>query len=121
GKRSGHDGGDLHGCHLSPTVTGGTLQRFRGQCTKRRGMVDRLGARSPPVASWPADDRKVAESYTEIIYASASVQPFSSRQLTDLLARARAHNRTVAVSGLLLYHQGSFLQVLEGADSVVGP
>jgi hypothetical protein len=62
---------------------------------------------------------EVADSYTEIIYASASVKPFSSKQLTDLLAKARAKNGTLDVSGLLLYHQGSFLQVLEGVDSVV--
>jgi hypothetical protein len=61
----------------------------------------------------------VADSYTKIIYASASVKPFSSKQLTDLLAKARAKNGTLHVSGLLLYHQGSFLQVLEGEDSVV--
>lgn len=61
----------------------------------------------------------VADSYTEIIYASASSQPFSSNQLTDLLAKARANNRALAVSGILLYHQGSFLQVLEGEDFVV--
>jgi uncharacterized Fe-S cluster-containing MiaB family protein len=61
----------------------------------------------------------VADSYTEIIYASASSRPFSSNQLTDLLAKARANNRTLAVTGLLLYHRGSFLQVLEGEASVV--
>ncbi|HET6150885.1 MAG TPA: BLUF domain-containing protein [Polyangia bacterium] len=61
----------------------------------------------------------MAESCTEIIYASASRQPFSPRQLTELLAKARASNQALAVSGLLLYHQGSFLQVLEGEDSVL--
>jgi hypothetical protein len=62
---------------------------------------------------------EVADSYTEIIYASASRQPFSAALLTDLLTKARATNRSLDVSGLLLYHQRSFLQVLEGEDSVV--
>jgi hypothetical protein len=63
--------------------------------------------------------REVGDSYTEIIYASASIQPFSPKELTDLLAKARAKNRLLAISGLLLYHRGSFLQVLEGEDAAV--
>jgi hypothetical protein len=56
---------------------------------------------------------------TEIIYASAQTQPFSSAQLTELLAKARRNNQALHVSGLLLYHRGSFLQVLEGDEAVV--
>jgi hypothetical protein len=55
----------------------------------------------------------------EIIYASAQSQPFSPKQLTELLDKARRNNHALGVSGLLLYHHGSFLQVLEGEESVV--
>lgn len=55
----------------------------------------------------------------EVIYASAGRQLFSSQQLTDLLAKARSKNQGLGVTGLLLYHRGSFLQVLEGEESVV--
>jgi Sensors of blue-light using FAD len=55
----------------------------------------------------------------EVVYASAGSQPFSSSQLIDLLAKARTNNQALGVTGLLLYHGGSFLQVLEGEDSVV--
>ena len=39
--------------------------------------------------------------------------------LTELLAKARKNNQALGVSGLLLYHRGSFLQVLEGEEQVV--
>jgi hypothetical protein len=55
----------------------------------------------------------------EIIYASAQTVPFSPQQLTDLLAKARANNQGLGVSGMLLYHRGSFLQVLEGEEPIV--
>jgi Sensors of blue-light using FAD len=55
----------------------------------------------------------------EIIYASAESQPFSSKQLTELLAKARQNNQALGVSGLLLYDRGSFLQVLEGEELAV--
>jgi hypothetical protein len=55
----------------------------------------------------------------ELIYSSAQCQPFSPRQLTELLSKSRQNNRALGVSGLLLYHRGSFLQVLEGEESVV--
>lgn len=55
----------------------------------------------------------------EVVYASAARQPFSSKELTELLAKARPNNQALGVTGLLLYHRGSFLQVLEGEESVV--
>ena len=54
----------------------------------------------------------------EIVYASGACHPFSSKELTELLAKARTNNQALGVSGLLLYHRGSFLQVLEGDESV---
>ena len=55
----------------------------------------------------------------QLIYASAQTTPFTSQQLSALLAKARANNQRLGVSGLLLYHQGSFLQMLEGDEPVV--
>jgi hypothetical protein len=54
-----------------------------------------------------------------ITYASAETEPFSAAALADLLGKARENNRILDVSGMLLYHSGSFLQVLEGEESVV--
>ena len=52
----------------------------------------------------------------QIIYASAAVTRFSPDQLTRLLDQSRIRNATYCVTGMLLYHDGSFLQVLEGAE-----
>jgi hypothetical protein len=56
-----------------------------------------------------------------IVYASAETKPFSAAALADLLSKARENNRVLDVSGMLLHHNGSFLQVLEGEESVVDP
>jgi Sensors of blue-light using FAD len=55
----------------------------------------------------------------QVVYSSAATEPFSEAQLTELLARARKNNARLGVSGMLLYHEGSFLQVLEGEAAVL--
>jgi Sensors of blue-light using FAD len=55
----------------------------------------------------------------QVVYSSAALAPLSETQLTELLARARTKNERLGVSGMLLYHQGSFLQVLEGDGAVL--
>ncbi|MEM9561783.1 MAG: BLUF domain-containing protein [Actinomycetota bacterium] len=52
-------------------------------------------------------------------YASAATRPFTDDELDELLTTSRANNAKRGVSGLLLYHEGSFLQVLEGERSLV--
>jgi hypothetical protein len=54
-----------------------------------------------------------------ITYISFSTQPFSARELLDLLAFARENNGKLAVTGMLLYREGSFMQVLEGRPANV--
>ena len=55
----------------------------------------------------------------QIAYASAARQPFSPEDLNTLLRKARARNGLYSVTGFLAYHQGSFLQVLEGEQEHV--
>ena len=55
----------------------------------------------------------------QLIYASAAVRPFSKLELDRLLTKARVRNSTHGVTGMLLYHSGSFLQVLEGPEGGV--
>lgn len=55
----------------------------------------------------------------QLIYSSAAVAPFSERELTELLTIARVNNGRLGVTGMLLYHEGSFLQALEGDERVV--
>ena len=55
----------------------------------------------------------------QIIYASAATKPFTREDLVQLLKISRQRNTAAGISGMLLYHHGSFLQVLEGpAESV---
>jgi hypothetical protein len=55
----------------------------------------------------------------QIIYASAASKPFTHRELVALLKIVREKNSAASISGMLLYHEGSFLQVLEGPDKDV--
>jgi hypothetical protein len=54
-----------------------------------------------------------------LFYSSAAAAPFSDAELTELLAVARVNNGRLGVTGMLLYHDGSFLQALEGDENVV--
>jgi hypothetical protein len=56
-----------------------------------------------------------------LIYASVETQAFSSAQLTELLQKARVKNEDLYLTGMLLYSDGNFFQVLEGeSDPVEG-
>jgi len=57
----------------------------------------------------------------QLIYVSAATTPFNREALSGLLLVARTNNMRLAVSGLLVHHEGSFLQVLEGDPAVVEP
>ena len=39
--------------------------------------------------------------------------------LAELLCKVRSKNESLGVSGMLLFHQGSFIQVLEGPEETV--
>lgn len=58
-------------------------------------------------------------SVFQLIYCSEATSPFSREQLVALLQKSRSNNASLALSGLLLYANGSFLQVLEGEESLV--
>lgn len=49
-----------------------------------------------------------------IVYVSTSVPPFTEDGLVDLLSRARQRNQGLGITGMLLYKDGNWLQVLEG-------
>ena len=58
-------------------------------------------------------------SVYQVLYRSRAVRPFSEAQLHDMLVRARAYNVRHQLTGLLLYSDGRFVQVLEGPEEVV--
>ena len=53
------------------------------------------------------------------VYASSAVQLFLPAELRALLETSRRNNVARGVSGMLLYKDGNFLQVLEGREAAV--
>jgi len=54
-----------------------------------------------------------------LIYASKATVDFSDNDLVELLKKARKNNHSLDVTGMLLFDNGSFLQVLEGEEETV--
>ena len=54
-----------------------------------------------------------------LVYVSAAVTWFSEAELRGLLAHCRAANTAAGITGMLLYKDGNFMQVLEGEESAV--
>jgi hypothetical protein len=55
----------------------------------------------------------------QVLYHSRATAPLPETELRDLLTRARAYNAAHGISGLLLYSDGCFVQVLEGDEAAV--
>ncbi|RYZ27062.1 MAG: hypothetical protein EOP01_08190 [Propionibacteriaceae bacterium] len=53
------------------------------------------------------------------VYVSVAAEPWDQVDLTALLAQSRTANAAVDVTGLLLYRDDVFMQVLEGEEEVV--
>ena len=68
----------------------------------------------------PAQNLRVPMSpLIHCVYCSASTRPFAAADLADLLLLARQNNARVGLTGMLLYAEGAFFQVLEGPAEVV--
>lgn len=55
----------------------------------------------------------------QLVYVSAARRWFTKEELKQLLEVSRKNNAALGASGVLLYDQGSFIQVLEGAPDTV--
>ena len=54
-----------------------------------------------------------------LVYVSSAVKPLSKSELAGLLAKSRENNTKLGITGLLLYKDGNFMQVLEGDEALV--
>lgn len=54
-----------------------------------------------------------------VVYVSFATVPFSDASLDELLNKSRDNNRRDGITGMLLYRDGDFLQILEGEASAV--
>ena len=55
----------------------------------------------------------------QLVYVSRAAGEMGDVELDDILAQAREKNIQADVTGMLLYHQGSFIQVLEGDQATL--
>ena len=55
----------------------------------------------------------------QLVYVSSTRPDLSEDDLQDILCRARETNKTLGVTGMLVYLDGCFLQVLEGRPECV--
>lgn len=54
-----------------------------------------------------------------LIYLSAASYLFSDEELIDILHVSRSNNTRIGVTGMLLYCEGSIMQILEGEKDVL--
>lgn len=55
----------------------------------------------------------------QVVYLSRQTVPFAPADLSVLLANSREKNQQRGVTGMLLHHDGTFLQALEGEEHAV--
>lgn len=61
----------------------------------------------------------MSDELHRVVYLSSATQGFPPEALEELLVGAREENAKQGITGVLLYHDGSFFQVLEGPKSAV--
>lgn len=54
-----------------------------------------------------------------IVYLSTANAPLAKAELTNLLRVSRSNNRKQDITGMLLYQDGHFIQILEGPEQAV--
>lgn len=59
------------------------------------------------------------EKVFHLVYVSAATHPLDKADLLQMLKEARERNQQLGVTGLLLYKDGDFIQLLEGDKATV--
>lgn len=54
-----------------------------------------------------------------LVYLSTTNTPFSKAELTSLLQVSRSNNQRLGITGMLLYKDDNFIQILEGEKEAV--
>ncbi len=55
----------------------------------------------------------------QLVYKSTATEYLTPEELLFMLERSRANNDHRKITGLLLFHEGQFLQLLEGEEAAV--
>lgn len=56
------------------------------------------------------------QGLVSLVYVSSAVREFEPTELIEILRKSRDNNEQRGVTGMLLYKDGNFMQVLEGPD-----
>ena len=54
-----------------------------------------------------------------LVYVSVAAENVSKDELLEILAQSRTRNAEAGITGMLLYKDGNFMQVLEGEEQAV--
>ena len=60
-----------------------------------------------------------SDQLVSLVYVSAGVRLFREAEIKNILAQSHRNNGRSGITGMLLYRDGNFLQVLEGPDAAV--
>ena len=60
-----------------------------------------------------------AHDLVSLVYVSSATSEFQSQELHEILRTARNNNQRLDITGMLLYKDGNFMQVLEGPGEAV--
>jgi hypothetical protein len=71
------------------------------------------------VSSFSEDFAAGFSPLISLVYVSASVELMSNEALDEILTSSRANNGSLGLTGMLLYYDGAFMQVLEGPEQAV--
>jgi hypothetical protein len=55
----------------------------------------------------------------QLVYVSSGTRKFATGELVELLRVSRRNNQSNDITGMLIYHDGNFIQVLEGPPQPV--
>ncbi len=55
----------------------------------------------------------------QLVYESSATREITKADIADIISAARATNADAGVTGMLVYHEGMFIQVLEGPEERV--
>ena len=54
-----------------------------------------------------------------VIYTSSATAPFSREELEELLQKSRRNNMATDLTGMMIYKDGNFMQLVEGPERAV--
>jgi hypothetical protein len=74
---------------------------------------------SCPSSNVPAVAAVQSAELFQLVYVSSATVRFATADLVELLRLSRERNTARGITGLLVYHDGNFMQAIEGPEAAV--